>query len=132
MPSIRKQIRAALAAQLAPHFVKTFGSHQHSIAEASLPAAQVFFDGGAVDEEFDQSETTRADLVVQIFARSSGAIDDALDDLAELAVDAILANPTLGGLVDRIFPAGFEYDWDDNGPLGSLSLSFRVIYGDDL
>ncbi len=56
-------------------------------------------------------------LVMECYARGStvNPVDDGVDDLLGAAVDRLLQDPTLGGLVGSIEPQGIAWDFDVDG-----------------
>lgn len=134
MTTTQRKIRDVVASRIqaalpAAHF---FRSPHRDLAEAELPAVCLWGitdRPSAGDEDDHQGPHERVYTVrTEILAAGRGD-DDATDDLAVEVRRAVLADDTLGGLVNRTTWA--EQTWDGSEgefPLSGTLLNFNVFY----
>lgn len=127
----RQQLRAYVNELIKGYFTTAFDYHPGQLYEDDLPCAAVSFDSGSTERDFDDHAETSARLVIDITARTNGAIDTELDLLGSKVEQAIRTDPTLGGLAAVIERDGFQYNRDPESLDASLSLSFTVLYNDE-
>lgn len=127
----RQQLRAHIKGLIQNHFTTVFDYQPGQLYEDDLPCASVAFESGSSARGFDDYVDTSARLVIDITARTNGAIDTELDLLGSKVEQAIRADPKLGGLAVAIERNGFQYDRDPESLDACLSLSFTVLYNDE-
>lgn len=112
----------------APGISTVFTSRVMNIDENQVPLAMVYFDEGSVALRGMDGKETDALLIVEIVGKATIDLDDVLDDLAE-QVETLLDNSgNFGGLVQVLSQTGFSYNRDDNSPLGTIALNYRVNF----
>lgn len=121
---INIQIREAVAQivrDAQPELVTTVNSYPSGFdASIDLPAAAVWFEDGAPDDEFVDSVTQSAELHVGLYVKTDNSDAD-LDALAEPIRTAINNTPITTATLTY---AGFAYDRDPDSPW----RIFRLIY----
>lgn len=130
--TIQRQIRDAIAALLTPlPGVNVFRSPRRVLAAGELPAVCIFSQGDRPQEDdADHAKqhwrvyTVRVEIRVPALPE-----DDATDYLAVEVRRALLADDTLGGLVDRITWTEQAWDGDEaDAQLGGTALDFACFY----
>lgn len=122
----RQSIRQAVATAVGGTATRT-----RPTTDDELPAVLVY----TLRETSELAQLRRAlertvSVIVEIRAKSTGAIDDALDALCETAEAAMEADPTFGGLAITSFLASTSVGLDGEGDYRQAvaSLEYQVIY----
>lgn len=125
-----KQIRQAAKAIVmqSPSLDTVFTSRVMNIDINQVPLAMVYFDEGSTALKGMSSRETDAGLFIEIVAKATVDLDDVLDDLAEEVETRLEASGKLDGLVKVLSQTGFGYNRDDNSPLGTITLNYRVNF----
>ena len=126
----RKQIREAVKTQIDSVFTTVYSSWRNQTDPRDFPCAMVYFDFGRTEGVHGGYES-EADLVVEIHEQNADSIDDALDLLGNQAKTLIEEDDTLGGAIDGMTLASFDYDRDPDSFAGALTLTFTVTYQDE-
>jgi len=105
-----------------------FTSRVTNIDINQVPLIMVYFDEGSVGIKGMEGQETDAGLIIEIVAKANTDLDDALDELAEQVETLLKASGQLGGLVNVLSQTGFSYNRDDNSPLGTIALNYRVNF----
>lgn len=127
----RQQIRLAVKRLIFKRVKTCFDYRPGQMHENEIPAACIYFESGETDRDYQEKGVTNGRLIVEINARTSGAIDTELDMLGSLIEGDIRAGDDLSGLVHLIQRNGFQYDRDPESLDASLTLFFNVIYDDE-
>ena len=134
---IRKQLRHAIAAALAPAATHVFPGRTWPTEKRHYPAIFVYARGGS--SAFDSMAATDAEIplerneqvVVEGVVKTTGAEpDDALDDLAAAIEPLMMADPGIAALVDRreLVATAIEARSVADGREGSIKLTYRVVF----
>jgi hypothetical protein len=125
-----KQIRHAAKAIViqAPSIDTVFTSRVMNLDVNQVPLVMVYFDEGSTGLKGMDSRETDAGLFVEIVAKATVDLDDVLDDLAEEVENLLDESGKLNGLVKVLSQTGFGYNRDDNSPLGTITLNYRVNF----
>ncbi|GBL02933.1 phage tail terminator protein [Glaciecola sp. KUL10] len=127
----RQQIRLAVKRLIANRVKTCFDFRPGQLHETELPVASIFFENGDTDRDYQEQGVTTGRLLIEINARTSGAIDIELDLMGSLIESDIRSVVNLDGLVHLIQRNGFQYDRDPESLDASLTLFFNVIYDDE-
>jgi hypothetical protein len=138
MPA-RTEIRTALETiyEELSGIATVYIGRRRSIPAAALPAVCIYID----EEEKELSSTGKPrvfqremSLVSEIHVNAANAqeAEELLDTLAAAREAAILADETLGGLVEYILPKADVYDIDEEGqrPAAVAACTDAVLYVD--
>lgn len=125
---VRQQIRAAVASLLLP-VGNVFATRAYPLAESELPAILVYSGDETIEADMTVLERTMQ-LVIDVRAQETSALEHVLDDLTAAIEIAIAADPTLGGLVYHCLPASISTSRLTDGaqPVGRALLVFEVHY----
>jgi hypothetical protein len=131
----RKQIRDRLATILTglpSTGANVFKSHVYPLNAAKLPGLLIYTDEeasepGAMQRTLDRFLTA----TVQGYIKpAAGAIDDALDAIAEDVEAAVEDDPKLNGLAlfSSLESTTTEFNADGEKPVGIITLKFKIDY----
>jgi len=135
---LRKQIRDAVkeAVETISGFTAVHIGRHDALPAEQLPAAAVFLG----DEKIEKGSFTSGavqyrvelEIAVEAYAKpASGAlVEELLDGYRESIIAAIMADPTLGGIVLEISPTGAVHLESSDGSinLGALTVAFTALY----
>lgn len=135
MPHARQQIRDQIVTTvtgLATTGSNVFSTRVWPHEGGVLPSLNVRNGIEAIDNDASTLDIETRSLDIQIEARvkSTGSIDDELDDICAEVETAIMADDTLGGLVKWIELAQTEFDdsREVDQPAGLAVMTWRCLY----
>ncbi|MBG3875500.1 hypothetical protein FVW20_00275 [Desulfovibrio oxamicus] len=113
---ITKAVEALLKAALPTVEGRVYRSRVRHIQSKRLPAIGVYGLKEALDAKDTSPPRYTRDLTlaVEVVANGEG-MDDTLNDLADAVEDALVADPTLGGLVQDLEMRGIEISLAEKG-----------------
>jgi hypothetical protein len=131
----RKQIRDRLKTiltGLTPTGTNVFASRVYPFKAAELPGLIIYTDDeasepGAMGRGLDRIVDAK---IVGYVKPASGAVDDALDAIAEDVEAAIEDDPTLNGLANFsiLESSTMEFDAESDNPVGVITLNYQIHY----
>lgn len=136
MSHARTQIRNAVTALLKGNTTagnNVFESRVYAIDEPKLPALLIYTKMETVGEQsMSRPRTQHRELmvVVEIYVKARGNVDEDTDMLALEIEQLIAADPSLGGLVKDTALDTSETQFSDDGerPIAVAILTFSVLY----
>ena len=137
MPHVREQIRDAVAAALADLTLtedRVFTSQFHELHDEELPGLRIFTENEGESENLTLNDPPLQlrplELMIEAVDKTAEDIDNTLDDIAEDVEIAMMADVTLGGLVQGIIYVGTEKEVIEEGeqPVGVARLNYIVTY----
>ena len=128
---IRKQLRHAIAAALAPAATHVFPGRTWPTEKRHYPAIFVYARGGS--SRFDSMAATDTEIPLE---REEQVVDEgvvkmhALDDLAAAIEPLMMTDPGIAALVDRreLVATAIEARSVADGREGSIKLTYRVVF----
>ena len=136
MSHVRKQIRDYFESQLAdlPSIGgNIYESRIYPLVQARLPALIVYTTNESVEEvSFGTKRAQERSVTVTVegYVRALANFDDALDQIAVEVEEAVLDDPSLGGIAinTTLVDTNSQYSGEGEQPVGTIVLSFEVIY----
>lgn len=136
MAHVRKTIREYFGTQLTgltTTGANAFESRVYPMQSAKLPAILIYTTSESSEEQaFSSKRVQNRTLSVEVegFVRAISNFDDTLDQIAEEVEEAILDDPTLGGLAinTELESTTANYSGDGEQPVGTIRLTFEVQY----
>jgi len=136
MAHVRKTIREYFGTQLTgltTTGANAFESRVYPMQSAKLPAILIYTTSESSEEQaFSSKRVQNRTLSVEVegFVRAISNFDDTLDLIAEEVEEAILDDPTLGGLAinTELESTTANYSGDGEQPVGTIRLTFEVQY----
>ncbi len=129
MSHVRTQIRDRVASLLAG-VGTVLKSRAYAIAEDELPVLLVFTSNETMGVQDFSALERQLQIVVEIIAQETAALDAAVDDLIEDVEVAIGADPTLNGLALECLPVSIEITTSPEGakPIARARLIYQAVY----
>ncbi len=134
MPHVRQQIREAVATlvtSLSTTGTRVFQSRTYPKQESQLPCLLVTTNEEAIAPgSVGTRQERELTVIVRGVAKSAGALDDTLDDIAFEVETAMATDPDLGIGVAGMELRGISVDFDDetDKPVGVIDLNYRITY----
>lgn len=137
MSHVRTQIRAALLARLtglATTGTSVYGQRTWPVG-SNPPFLKVYLgddNGELLNATDDLIEQRTADLVIEVYAKDSGDMEDILDQIALEVQQKIATTPdrSFGGLIKLLGAPRIEPDVDDSldQPCGVNRITYPITY----
>lgn len=136
MSHVRKQIRDYFAVSLnnlTTTGSNVFASRVYPLQSESLPAVLVYTTNEDSDEVAFSKQRVQnriVDVMVEGYVKAITNFDDTLDQIAREVEEALLDDPTCGGLSQNMILSSTEteYSGDGEAPVGTIRMTFQVNY----
>lgn len=135
---LRQQIREAVATRLSgltTTSTRVYQSRLHPLVDSNLPCLLVNTDSEEIATLTLQPHPVMErdlTLAVRCVAKAVSNLDDTLDTMLKEVETALgtVADPTYGGIVKSMVPAGIDIEMDDGleKPVGVATINYRVTY----
>jgi hypothetical protein len=129
--TLQKSVRDFIVSALQAAGLTVFRAPRFELGEENLPAVAVYSRGDRPENPDDDHQKAHARVyTVRVECRAKGSPEeDATDDLAVKVRRSILADDTLGGLVNRTTWSEQVWDGDEGEyPLAGTVLEFSAFY----
>jgi len=136
MSHVRKQIRDFFAVALnglTTTGSNVFASRVYPLQSENLPAVLVYTTSEDSDEVAFSKQRVQnrvVDVMVEGYVKAITNFDDTLDQIAREVEEALLDDPTCGGLSQNMILSSTEteYSGDGESPVGTIRMTFQVNY----
>jgi len=136
MSHVRKQIRDYFAVSLnglTTTGSKVYASRVYPLQSENLPAVLVYTTSEDSDEAAFSKQRVQnrvVDVMVEGYVKAVTGFDDTLDQIAREVEEALLDDPTCGGLSQNMVLTSTETEYSGEGetPVGTIRMTFQVNY----
>lgn len=99
------------------------------VEQSTLPIIAVYLDEAQYSGETIDADDWTAVLHVQVFLKATKPDSELDKQVEDFIYPAVNQNEYLAGLVENIYPIGYDYSRDDEMSLwGSADISFKIQY----
>lgn len=136
MSHVRKQIRDYFAVSLnglTTTGSKVYASRVYPLQSENLPAVLVYTTSEESEETAFSKQRVQdrvVSVIVEGYVKANSNFDDTLDSIAREVEEALLDDPTCGGLSKNMVLTSTEaeYSGDGEAPVGTIRMTFQVNY----